>query len=79
LLLKLQETKKDNLGRKAWKLRLIRQLYEAGYNQTQVLDYFTRDRITALSLPQLESLGEALLDFAALSDLTTWLENQGQQ
>jgi predicted transposase YdaD len=31
------------------------------------------NRIQALSLEQLESLGEALLDFANLTDLETWL------
>ena len=38
--LKLQETKQDNLSRKVWKMRLVRQLYEAGYNQEQVLNLF---------------------------------------
>ncbi|MCC5639671.1 Rpn family recombination-promoting nuclease/putative transposase [Nostoc sp. CHAB 5844] len=33
-----------------------------------------RSHIDGLSLPQLESLGEALLDFASLLDLTNWLE-----
>lgn len=37
-----------------------------------------RSRINALSLHQLESLGEALLDFASLSDLEAWLVEQGQ-
>ena len=32
-------------------------------------------QIRGLSLPQLESLGEALLDFADLADLTTWLQS----
>ncbi|TAG87626.1 MAG: DUF4351 domain-containing protein, partial [Oscillatoriales cyanobacterium] len=30
--------------------------------------------ISQLSVEQLESLGEAVLDFASLSDLTTWLQ-----
>ncbi len=30
-------------------------------------------QVQALELPQLEALGEALLDFAALDDLTKWL------
>jgi predicted DNA-binding ribbon-helix-helix protein len=38
--LKLQETKKDNRSRKVWKMRLIRQLYEEGYNQEEVLNLF---------------------------------------
>jgi hypothetical protein len=35
-----------------------------------------RAKIDPLSLPQLESLGEALLDFTNLSDLETWLKEQ---
>ncbi|MBD2019695.1 DUF4351 domain-containing protein [Leptolyngbya sp. FACHB-36] len=35
-----------------------------------------RSRIDALSVTQLESLGEALLDFTQLSDLETWLAGQ---
>ncbi|MEB3292983.1 MAG: DUF4351 domain-containing protein, partial [Synechococcales bacterium] len=34
----------------------------------------TLDRIQTLTLPQLELLGDALLDFSAIADLTTWLE-----
>ncbi|MFB2922737.1 DUF4351 domain-containing protein [Aerosakkonema funiforme] len=33
------------------------------------------ERIRALSLSQLEDLGEALLDFSAPADLTAWLDN----
>ena len=36
----------------------------------------TIDRINDLPLEQLESLGEALLDFGEIDDLTGWLENQ---
>ncbi len=32
-------------------------------------------QVQALELPQLEALGEALLDFAQLSDLTDWLQS----
>ena len=32
-------------------------------------------QVQALELPQLEALGEALLDFAQLSDLTDWLND----
>ena len=35
----------------------------------------TIDRINKLALTRLESLGEALLDFSAIEDLTTWLDN----
>lgn len=34
----------------------------------------TRSRVEALSVEQLEDLGEALLDFATLADLDGWLE-----
>ena len=33
-------------------------------------------QVHALALPQLEALGEALLDFARLDDLTDWLQGQ---
>jgi predicted transposase YdaD len=32
-----------------------------------------RSQVQSLSLPELETLGEALLDFSALSDLLGWL------
>lgn len=39
----------------------------------------TRSRVDALPITQLESLGEALLDFSNLSDLEAWLaENAGE-
>jgi predicted DNA-binding transcriptional regulator AlpA len=31
-------------------------------------------RVKALSLPQLEQLGEALLDFSQMADLVDWLD-----
>jgi Domain of unknown function (DUF4351) len=37
----------------------------------------TLDCINHLSIAQLESLGEALLDFSSIADLAAWLENQG--
>ena len=40
----------------------------------QELSEEMRSQITALSLPQLEELGEALVDFEQLNDLATWLE-----
>jgi flagellar biosynthesis/type III secretory pathway protein FliH len=33
------------------------------------------EQVQALDLPQLEALGEALLDFVQLSDLTDWLQS----
>jgi hypothetical protein len=153
--LKMQETRRDKPSRKIWKLRLIRELHESGYNKTDVLNLFNFidwilglpkaleiefwrelqayeeerkvpyitsverigydrglqdgeekgqekgaqrqarslllkqlarkvgampdrivDRINALSIEQLESLGEALLDFGSIDDLTNWLDNQ---
>ncbi|WP_236738898.1 DUF4351 domain-containing protein [Chroogloeocystis siderophila] len=34
-----------------------------------------REQIQALSLEQLEALGEALLDFTAFEDLRDWLDS----
>ena len=58
-------------GIKQGKLRLIVRLLERSLG---ALPEDTQSRITQLSAEQLESLGEALLDFATLSDLTTWLQ-----
>jgi Domain of unknown function (DUF4351) len=33
-------------------------------------------QVHALALPELEDLGEALLDFTGLDDLTDWLRGQ---
>jgi predicted transposase YdaD len=33
-------------------------------------------QVQALALPQLEALGEALLDFVQLGDLSEWLQGQ---
>jgi hypothetical protein len=38
-----------------------------------------KGRIRALSLAQLEALGEALLDFSQLEDLVNWLQNHSSQ
>lgn len=40
-----------------------------------VLPNRTIDRINKLSITHLDSLGEALLDFSTIEDLTTWLDN----
>nr|WP_230966164.1 DUF4351 domain-containing protein [Nostoc sp. NZL] len=34
------------------------------------------ERFQALSIEQLENLGEALLDFSSVADLETWLNQQ---
>ena len=39
------------------------------------LSIAVKSQIDRLSVPQLEDLGEALLDFSTIADLTTWLEN----
>jgi hypothetical protein len=33
-------------------------------------------QVRSLSIPQLESLGEALLDFTGINDLETWLDQE---
>ncbi|KPQ33589.1 MAG: hypothetical protein HLUCCA11_17795 [Phormidesmis priestleyi Ana] len=38
--LKMQETKKDQESRREWKLRLIRRLYERGYNKSDIINLF---------------------------------------
>ncbi|MEB3295875.1 MAG: DUF4351 domain-containing protein [Synechococcales bacterium] len=150
--LKTRETKDRSQERKVWKVRLVKRLYELGYERSEVLNLFkfidwvmilperlkqsfwnelrtyeeerqvpyitsveqigydrglergleqglergerslilrllnrkfgalpdrTIDRINQLALPQLESLGEALLDFETIADLTTWLDRIG--
>jgi hypothetical protein len=143
--LKTRETKDSAIDRKAWKLRLVKRLYELGYSRSEVLNLFkfvdwvmtlpeglkrtfweelktyeedrempyitsveeigydrglhegkaeearslvlrqlnrkvkhlndrTIDRIKSLSIPKIESLSKALLDFTSIEDLTTWLE-----
>lgn len=42
----------------------------------QELSEEMRARVESLSLPTLENLGEALLDFTSLTDLQAWLEAQ---
>lgn len=39
------------------------------------IDPDLENQIQQLSIPQLEDLGEALLDFSSVNDLTSWLEN----
>ena len=139
--LKTRETKNSAIDRKPWKVRLVKRLYELGYDRSKVLNLFRFvdwvmilpeglkrtfwdemktyeeerkmpyitsveeigydrgkteeaqslilrllnrklgvlpdrpiDRINKLCITRLESLGEALLDFNTIEDLTTWLE-----
>jgi hypothetical protein len=140
--LKTRETKDSAIDRKAWKITLIKRLYELDYSRSDILNLFRFvdwvmilpeglkqtfweelrtyeeerkmpyitsveqigydrgveqgerslvlrqlnrrigtvsdrmiDRINKLTLTRLESLGEALLDFETIEDLTTWLDN----
>ena len=43
-------------------------------HQVGELDQATQERILALTNPQLEELGEALLDFKSVEELQTWLQ-----
>jgi predicted transposase/invertase (TIGR01784 family) len=42
------------------------------------VDAQLEERLQRLSIPQLEELGEALLDFSQPTDLVAWLDEQGQ-
>lgn len=42
------------------------------------LDALLIERITGLSIEQLENLGEALLDFSSIADLEAWLNQQSE-
>ncbi len=44
-----------------------------------VLPDSVRSRVAAIAIIQLESLGEALLDFSNLSDLETWLAENAEE
>ncbi|MCL1474538.1 DUF4351 domain-containing protein [Argonema antarcticum] len=62
-------------GRKEGELALImRQLIR----RFGSLDPLVQERLERLSVPQLEELGEVLLDFSAVSDLAAWLDVQSQ-
>lgn len=68
-----QEAKEEGREEEAKSL-ILRQLTR----QVGELPESVRIQINTLSLMQLESLGEALLDFSNLSDLEIWLAQQGQ-
>jgi Domain of unknown function (DUF4351) len=42
------------------------------------LDEVLLERVGSLSVEELEALGEALLDFNSVTDLTSWLSHKGQ-
>ena len=60
-------------GRQEGERSLVLLLLEQRVGQ---LPQVERDRISALSLEQLEALALALLNFSSVLDLTTWLEQQ---
>jgi Uma2 family endonuclease len=60
----------EELARRSFVLRLLAR-------KLGTIDDLVLDRINALSIAQLESLGEALLDFGSIDDLANWLDNQG--
>jgi hypothetical protein len=53
------------------KARILRQLHR----KVGEIPDRSLPRIQALSIDQLEALGEVLLDFEAIADLTTWLDH----
>ena len=55
-------------GQRSLLLRLLNRLFGE-------LPIALQSQIDRLSVPELENLGEALLDFSSIADLTTWLEN----
>jgi predicted transposase YdaD len=67
----LQEGRQEGLQEEAANLvlRLLTRRFGA-------LSSEQSDRLQTLSVPQLEELAEALLDFTALADLEVWLARQ---
>jgi len=70
----LQEGRQE--GRRQEALALVLRLLS---RRVGALPDATRSTVVTLSLAQVESLGEALLEFADCSDLQTWLMQQQQQ
>ncbi|MBW4518129.1 MAG: Rpn family recombination-promoting nuclease/putative transposase [Scytolyngbya sp. HA4215-MV1] len=68
-----QEAKEE--GRQEALVQMIGRLFNHRFQQE--LPEEVRSRLTTLSVPVLEDLGEALLDFGSLADLLTWLEALG--
>jgi Uma2 family endonuclease len=65
-----QELEQEAQARRSFILRLLTRKFGS-------IDAPTLGQINALSIKQLEALGEDLLDFGSIDDLTVWLENQG--
>jgi predicted transposase/invertase (TIGR01784 family) len=71
----LQEGRQEGLqeGRQEGEAELlIRQLNR----RCGILSVSLQEKVRSLSIPELESLGEALLDFQNISDLESWFNNQ---
>jgi Uma2 family endonuclease len=64
-----EQLAQETQARRSFILRLLARKLDA-------IDDRTLDRINALSIEQLESLGEALLDFGSIDDLDNWLTGQ---
>lgn len=60
-------------GNKQGEQRLIIRLLNRRFGE---IDSSTIERVQGLSIERLEALGEALLDFSAISDLEAWLNQQ---
>ncbi|WP_366513938.1 DUF4351 domain-containing protein [Moorena sp. SIOASIH] len=57
-------------------LRLLaRRIGEVSPEMRLTFGHATRTQVQALSLPQLEALGEALLDFRKPDDLDEWMRS----
>jgi predicted transposase/invertase (TIGR01784 family) len=71
----LQTGREEGLqtGRQEGEAKLVLKLLT---RRIRTLPDQTREQIYFLSLPQLEALGEALLDFTTLQDLEDWLAHQ---
>lgn len=65
----------EQLGRQSEAINLVLRLLSRWLRQD--LSEEMRSHITVLSLPMLEELSEALLDFSTIADLETWLVANG--
>ena len=62
-------------GKQEGELALIMRMLARRFGS---VDAQLQERLQKLSIPQLEELGEALLDFSQPTDLVAWLDEQGQ-
>ncbi len=75
-ILRRGEARGEARGRQAEAVSLILRLLDRRIGE---IPAGLRAEIAALSLVQLETLGDALLEFGAIADLTTWLASQASQ